>query len=72
MAMTKIAATAEVFMLAFRSLPKAERAAVVSRLLSDPEFREDLIDLALMAQREDEPSRPYEEFVQELQRDGRL
>ncbi len=72
MAMTKIAATAEVFTLAFRSLPKAERAAVVSRLLSDPEFREDLIDLALMAQREDEPSRPYEEFVQELQRDGRL
>lgn len=70
--MTKMAATAEVFFLAFHSLPKAERAAVVSRLLSDSEFREDLMDMALMAQREDEPSRPYEEFVQELQRDGRL
>lgn len=70
--MMKTEATAEVFLLAFRSLPKVERAAVVSRLLADPDFREDLVDIALMAQREAEPSRPYEEFVEELRLEGRL
>lgn len=69
---TNTAATSEIFFLAFRSLPKAERTAVVSRLLTDPEFREDLIDIAVMAQRENEPSRPYEEFVHEMRRSGRL
>jgi len=70
--MTKTEATAEIFLLAFHSLPRPQRSAVVSRLLADPEFGKDLIDIALMAQREDEPSRPYEEFVQELQLEGRL
>lgn len=58
-------ATAEVFWTAFHHLPKSERAAVVERLLQDPEFREDLIDIALINQRRDEPSRPLSEYLAE-------
>lgn len=70
--MTKTEATAEVFLLAFRSLPKLQRRAVVSQLVDDLEFREDLIDIAIIAEREGEPTRPYEEFVEELRREGKL
>ena len=56
--MTAAAATAEVFWTAFRSLPKAERQAVIEKLLADLRFREDLIDAATVQQRRKEPARP--------------
>ena len=49
--MTAIDATSEVFMTAFRALPKKVREAVVGKMLSDKEFREDLMDAALIEQR---------------------
>jgi transcriptional regulator with XRE-family HTH domain len=42
--MTTIDATSEVLMTAFRALPKKAREAVVDKMLSDKEFREDLMD----------------------------
>jgi len=65
-------ASSEVFWMAFRSLPSSERRAFVERLVQDEEFREDLIDVSLFLERQGEPSRPYEEFVDELRREGRL
>lgn len=62
----------EVFWLAFQSLSKRDRQAVVGRLLEDPEFSEDLRDICMILDRRDEPSRPFEEFVDELRREGRL
>ena len=56
--MSPTEATAEVFLTAFRALSRKERQAVLARLASDPDLREDLHDLALVAQRRDEPSRP--------------
>lgn len=61
--MTAIEATAEVFWTAFRALSRKEREAVVERLLRDKEFMEDLIDLVILEQRQDEPSRSLDEYL---------
>jgi len=60
---TTIDATSEVFMTAFRALPKKTREAVLGKMLSDKEFREDLMDAALIEQRRKEPSRPLKEYL---------
>lgn len=41
-------ATAEVFFTAFKSLKDKEKEAFLEKIISDPELREDLIDLALI------------------------
>jgi metal-sulfur cluster biosynthetic enzyme len=41
-------ATAEVFFTAFKALENTEREAFLEKVVSDPELREDLIDLALI------------------------
>jgi hypothetical protein len=69
-AMTTIDATSEVFMTAFRALPKKTRAAVVDKLFSDKEFREDLMDAATIEQRRKEPSRPLQEYLAQRRKKG--
>ncbi len=71
MAMTTVDATAEVFWTAFRALSKKERAAIVERLLADREFREDLIDLAILDQRAKEPSRSLDDYLAHRRRKPR-
>jgi hypothetical protein len=66
--MTASQATAEVFITAFRALPKEERQAVLALITDDAELREDFLDLAVFAQRSGEPSRPYREFLAEQNR----
>lgn len=61
--MSTVDATSEVFMTAFRALPRKVREAVVEKLLSDNEFREDLMDAAIIEQRRNEPSRPLEQYL---------
>ncbi len=68
--MTTIEATSEVFMTAFRALPKKARDAVVDKMLSDKEFREDLMDVAMIEQRRRETSRPLEKYLAERKRKG--
>jgi hypothetical protein len=58
-------AQAEVFWLAFKGLPKKERQRVVEKLLQDREFVEDLLDIAVIEQRQSEPSRTLEEYLAE-------
>lgn len=58
-------ATAEVFFAAFQALPREQRDAVLAKIADDPQLREDLFDLALIAQRRDEPSRPLRDFLAE-------
>jgi hypothetical protein len=60
--MTATEATAEVYWTAFRSLSKKEREAVVERLLRDRDFMEDLIDMVILEQRKNEPSRSLDEY----------
>ncbi|MBI3610922.1 MAG: hypothetical protein HY204_09515 [Nitrospirae bacterium] len=61
--MTTAEATANVFWTAFRALPKKEREAFVEKLLTDKEFMEDLIDIAILDHRMKEPSRPLDEYI---------
>jgi ribosomal protein L20 len=70
--MTAREATAEVFWTAFRTLPKADREAVIQRLLKDREIRENLIDNVTAVQRQHEKSIPYERVRADLKKTGRL
>lgn len=58
--MTAREATAEVFWTAFQSLPRAERQAVIDRLLRDRRVRQDQVDIVTAFQRGREKSIPYE------------
>ena len=63
--MSKVESRAEVFLWALQSLSKAEREAVISRLLEDPELRQDMLDIALIQQRKGERSRPFRDYLAE-------
>ena len=53
--MNVIDAKADVFWMAFKCLPKQEKQSIVERLLTDTEFMGDLIDIATLELRCDEP-----------------
>lgn len=61
--MKAVESRAEVYLMAMQSLSEAERKAVVTRLLEDPKLREDILDLAVIQQRQAEPSRPFREYL---------
>lgn len=63
--MKALESRAEVYLMALQSLSKAEREAVIARLLEDPQLREDILDLALIQERQGEPSRPFREYLAE-------
>jgi hypothetical protein len=69
--MTTIEATSEIFITAFRALPKKTREAVVSKMLSDKEFLEDLIDTVIIEQRRKEPSRDLDDYLSARKKKGR-
>ncbi len=58
-------AIAEVFLTALKSLSKEDRDAVLAGIASDKSLAEDLLDLALIESRRDEPSRPFREYLAE-------
>ena len=47
-----------------------ERTAVLLSISAYEKLLEDLADLAVVAERRDEPTIPHEQFVSELKRDG--
>ena len=49
--------------MALESLSKAEKKAVIARLLEDESLREDILDIVLMQQRQGESSRPFREYL---------
>ena len=67
--MKAVESRAEVYLMALKSLPKTEREVVMARLLEDTKLREDILDLALVQQRQGELSRPFREYLTE--REGR-
>ena len=66
--MKAVESKAEIYVMALQSLSKAEREAVISRLLEDPEMREDILDLITIYQRQGEPSRPFREYLTEIRK----
>ena len=61
---------AEIYLMALQSLSKAEKKAVITRLLEDDSLREDILDLALVRQRQGESSRPFGEYLAEREKRG--
>ena len=61
-------AIAEVFITALKGLSKEDREAVLAGIASDKSLAEDLLDLALIESRRDEPSRPFREFLADKRR----
>jgi len=62
---------AEAFWMAFQALSVGEQRAVIERLLQDEDFRQELMEIALIQKRPSEPSGPLPEFLAERQRKGR-
>jgi len=60
---TNAQATAEVFLTALKALPRTERDAVLVRIARDKAFARDIIDLAMIADRRGESSRPFRRFL---------
>jgi len=54
---------AEVYLIALQSLSKVEKEVVIAHLLEDPQLRESILDLAVIKQRQGEPSRPFREYL---------
>jgi hypothetical protein len=68
--MTHTEATSEIFLTAFRALPKKTRKAVIEKLLETKELREDLIDIVIIEQRREESSRNLDEYVASRRKKG--
>ncbi len=61
--MKTVQSKAEIYLMALESLSKAEKKAVIARLLEDESLREDILDIVLMQQRQGESSRPFREYL---------
>ncbi len=64
--MTTEQATANVFLTAFRALPRRVQDEVFVHIVQDESLREDLIDLAITESRLKEPTRPLKQFLSSL------
>jgi hypothetical protein len=60
----------EVFWLAFQQLSEDDQGAFLRRLLEDPDWFEDIYDSIAIIQARKGPTRPFEEFEEELRREG--
>jgi hypothetical protein len=61
-----VEATAEVFITALKAMSIEVRERIYEHLVQDPDLMEDLLDIALIENRRDEPSRSFDEFVKEI------
>jgi hypothetical protein len=59
---------AEVYLMALQALTRAEKKAVIARLLEDESLRHDIIDIAVIRERQCEPARPFRTYVAERKR----
>ena len=57
--MRALGMTAEVFLTAFRTLPKREQDIFLGEMLKDKRLREDLIDIAIAEERSGDKTRPF-------------
>lgn len=56
-------ATAEVFLTAFKTLPKMEQDIFFAKLMKEKRLREDLIDIAIAESRTKDKGRPFRDFL---------
>ena len=70
--MAKAVSTLDQILGTLPSLSEAERRKLLDSLCLYQYLREDLHDILTLIERKDEPSRPYEEFVEEFKAKGKL
>ncbi len=58
-------ATAEVFLTAFKTLPKMEQDIFFAKLMKEKRLREDLIDIAVAESRAKDKNRSFRDFLKE-------
>ena len=58
-------ATAEVFLTAFKTMPKKEQDIFLTKLMKEKRLREDLIDIAIAESRAKDKGRPFRNFLKE-------
>ena len=58
--------TAEVFLTAFRTLPRKDQNIFLTEVLKDKRLQEDLIDIAIAESRAKDKSRPFKDFLCEF------
>ena len=58
-------ATAEVFLTAFKTMPKKEQDIFLTKLMKEKRLREDLIDIAIAETRAKDKGRPFRDFLKE-------
>ena len=64
-------ATVDVFWAAFTGLDKQQRVTFLNKVLNQTEFREDLLDLALIESRRGEPARSFRDYERRRASRGR-
>ena len=57
--------TAEVFLTAFKAMPKKEQNIFLSKIVKDSRLREDLIDIAIAENRAKDGGRSFREFLKD-------
>lgn len=57
----------EGFLTAFKALSKEQRQIVLAGIAADEQCAEDLIDIARIVDRREEPSRPFLDYLAEKQ-----
>ncbi len=63
--MKALGMTAEVFLTAFRMLPKKEQDVFFAEMLKDRRLREDLADIAIAEERAGDKARPFRAVLKE-------
>ena len=56
-------ATAEVFLTAFKTLPRKEQDIFLTEVMKDKKLREDIIDIAIAGNRTKDKSRSFRDFL---------
>jgi len=72
--MTVQRATAEVFLTAFKGLPRREQEVILARIARDRRLRgvlEDVSDILAVEEQRTKPSRPLREYIAERERNQR-
>jgi len=61
-------AFAEIFLTAFKTLPKTEQNIFLAKILKDRKLREDLIDIAIAESRANDKTRSFRDFLKEIEK----
>jgi len=57
--------TAEIFLTAFKTMPKKEQNIFLSKIIKDARLREDLIDIEITESRAKDKSRLFRNFIRD-------